>query len=272
VQAVAKKDSDRDGFSNETELLKGTDPGDAASTPSTPIAPNRTYSAAELSALSPVVSKGVFLNTSHNKQGDFYNEYRGNAVYELLQAIGISENAESVDFISLDGFEGSFILNELKREWPQGAPVTKLGKDAAGPCGWVNYNIAGLDEKKPLPAMRIMLAFEENGKKIEPGKIDPETGRIHGTGPLRLVVPQFKISPPDLPKFEEKFCRDKFAKEFQFNEDYDHNGGRSSFSIIAIRVNPLPKGTRDYDWGKARNELVDGEKLVVFGALTKRAK
>lgn len=272
VQSIAKRDSDRDGFSNEAELLKGTDPGDATSTPSTPIATNRTFTAAELKALSPVVRKAVFLNTSRNKQGDFYNEYRGNAVYELLQAMGISENAESVDFISMDGFEGSFILGEPKSEWPQAAPVMKLGKDTAGPCGWVNYNVAGLDEKKPLPAMNIMLAFEENGKKIDAGKLDPGTGRIHGTGPLRLVVPQFKSSPPDLPEFVEKSCREKFAKEYQFSENYDHNGGRSSFSIIAIRVNPLPKGTRDYDWGKVRNELATGEKLVVFGALTRRAK
>ena len=169
VQSIAKRDSDRDGFSNEAELLKGTDPGDATSTPSTPIATNRTFTAAELKALSPVVRKAVFLNTSRNKQGDFYNEYRGNAVYELLQAMGISENAESVDFISMDGFEGSFILGELKSEWPQAAPAMKLGKDTAGPCGWVNYNVAGLDEKKPLPAMKIMLAFEENGKKIDAG-------------------------------------------------------------------------------------------------------
>jgi hypothetical protein len=55
-------------------------------------------------------------------------------------------------------------------------------------------------------------------------------------------------------------------KEYRFNEDYDHNGGRSSFSIIAVRINPLPKGTRDFDWQKIRESLISEEKIVFFGA------
>jgi hypothetical protein len=267
IKALAGKDSDGDGFLNEAEFLKGTNPGESGSNPSAAIAPNRTLTAAELRTLSPVTNETVFLNTSHNKQGDFYNQYRGNRVYELLQAEGISENAESVDFISLDGFEGSFTLSELKKAWPQAAPVMGFDKKTLGQCGWVNNNVPGLDGKKALPAVSIMLAFEENGKKIEAGRLDPGTGRIIGTGPLRLVVPQFEISPPDLPKYAEQACRDKVAKEYLFSEDYDHNGGRSSFSIVAIRINPLPKGTRDFEWEKVRDQLVAGEKIVIFGAL-----
>jgi hypothetical protein len=94
-----------------------------------------------------------------------------------------------------------------------------------------------------------------------------ETGRITGTGPLRLIVPQFQISPPDLPKFVDPKCRDTVAKQYLFNEEYDHNGGRSSFSIIAVRVNPLPGGTRDFGWEELRDRLVTEEKIVFFGAL-----
>jgi hypothetical protein len=36
---------------------------------------------------------------------------------------------------------------------------------------------------------------------------------------------------------------------------------------MAIRVKPLPKGTRDFEWEKVRGEFVAGEKLVIFGAL-----
>jgi hypothetical protein len=269
INAIAQKDSDGDGFLNDVELLKGTNPGVHGSNPSAPIAPSRIYTAAELRSLSPAVHETVFLNTAHNKLGDSYNEYRGNNVNELLQAVGISNNVESIDFISLDGFENSFTLSELNKEWPQGAPVMRLDKKIIGQCGWVNYNTGSLDEKKPLHSAKILLAFEENGKKIEPGKIDPETGRIRGTGPLRLVVPQFQISPPDIPKFDES-CRNKIAKEYQFNENYDHNGGRSSFSIIVIRINPLPKGTRDFDWQKIRDELAKDERIVFFGALSKK--
>jgi hypothetical protein len=267
VKTLAAKDSDGDGFSNDSEFVKGTNPGEPASNPSAPIAPFRVYTSSAIRKLSPIVGATVFLNTSHNKAGDYYNQYRGNGVYEMLKAAGISDDAESVDFISLDGFEGAFSIEELKTSWPQAAPVLGLGKTEANPCGWVNYNAPGLDAKKALPSIRIMLAFEENGQKIETARMDSETGKIKGTGPLRLVVPQYHISPPDLPQYAEKSCQDNAAPEHRFNAAYDHNGGRSSFSIIAIRVNPLPKGTRDFEWEKVRDQFVAGEKLAIFGAL-----
>jgi hypothetical protein len=104
-------------------------------------------------------------------------------------------------------------------------------------------------------------------QQIEAGKLDQKSGKIIGTGPLRLVVPQFQISPPDLPHFIEQLCQDKTAKEYQFNDNYDHNGGKSSFSIIAVRVKPLPKGTRDFEWEKLRDQFIAEEKIVIFGAL-----
>jgi hypothetical protein len=267
IKALAAKDSDGDGFTNEVEFLQGTNPGETGSNPAAGIAPHKILTSLEMGEMSPAVSQTIFLNTSHNKAGDFYNVYRGYRVHEMLRAAGIADNAETVDFISLDGFEGTFTINELKRSWPQAAPVLGLGKKEYGPCGWVNYNAPGLDPKKALPDARIMLAFEENGKKIETARLDPETGKIIGTGPLRLVDPQHRISPPDVPMYAEKSCQDKAAPEHRFNENYDHNGGRSSFAIIAIRVNPLPRGTRDYPWEKIRNQLVAEDKLVIFGAL-----
>jgi hypothetical protein len=142
-----------------------------------------------------------------------------------------------------------------------------------GQCGWVNYNASGMETQKSLPSMKVMLAYQENGKKIESGKISAETGRITGTGPLRLIVPQFEISPPDLPRGADGSCEDKVAPKYRFHENYDHNGGRSSFSIIGIRINPLPKGTRDYGWQSIRDQLIADEKIVIFGALkTKNAR
>ncbi|NLV30677.1 MAG: hypothetical protein GXY47_05920 [Acidobacteria bacterium] len=267
LRKIAGGDADGDGVSNEAELLAGTLPGEASSRPGAALAPHRVYSGRELRALSPVVGHTVFLNTSHNRQGDFYNQYRGNSVYALLEAIGLAPGAESVDFISVDGFEGTFTLEELRREWAQARPVPGLDKKALGACGWVNYNAAGLDPGRALPSMKVMLAFEENGRKIEPAHLDPASGRIVGTGPLRLVVPQFVPSPPDLPKNAGAECQKSVAPEYAFNEEYDHNGGRSSFSIIAVRVRPLPEGTRDFEWEKERDALLAGEKIVFFGAL-----
>jgi hypothetical protein len=267
VKALAFKDSDGDGFNNETEFAKGTNPGEPASNPSAAIAPFKIYDSADIQKLSPVVNATVFLNTSHNKAGDFYNQYQGNKAYDILQAAGISDNATGVDFISMDGFEGAFSMEELKKSWPQSSPVMGLSKKEMGECGWVNYNAPGLDANAPLAGISIMLAFEENGKRIDAARLDPETGKINGTGPIRLIVPQYRISPPDLPQFGDKSCIDKVAPEFRFNENYDHNGGRSSFSIVAIRVHPLPKDTRDFEWEKVRDQFVAEGKLVVFGAL-----
>jgi hypothetical protein len=267
VKALALRDSDKDGSSNEAEFKAGTNPGGAESNPSTPIAPLRIYTSAELKNLSPVVNATVFLNTSHNKAGDFYNQYRGNEIYAILKAAGLSDDATSVDFISFDGFEGGFTIEDLKKSWRQPPPVMGLGKKDIGACGWVNYNAPGLDAKVALPDLKTMLAFEENGKKIETARLDPETGKINGTGPLRLISPQYQISPPDLPEFADKACADNAAPEHRFNANYDHNGGRSSFAILAIRVNPLPKGTRDFEWEKVRDQFVAEGKLAIFGAL-----
>ena len=267
VKALANKDADGDGFSNEAEFLKGTNPGAPESNPSARISPNRTYTAAEIRTMSPAVSETVFVNTTKSRSGDSYNEYRGNKVYEVLQAVGIADAADSVDFISLDGYERTHTIEELQKAWPQGAPVMGLGKAEIGSCGWVNYNASGLDANRMLPAVNILLAFEENHKQLETARLDPETGRILGAGPLRLVVPQFRMAPPDLGQHADPSCLNKVAEQYRFHEDYDHNGGKCSSAIIAVRVNPLPKGTRDFEWETVREQFISSAKVVFFGAL-----
>jgi hypothetical protein len=267
VQALANRDPDGDGFSNEAEFLRGTNPGAPESNPSARIAPFRVYTVAEMRSMSPVVRETVFVNTTKSRSGDSYSEYRGNRVYEVLQAAGIAESADSVDFISLDGYERTHTIEELKKQWPQGAPVMGLGNRELGPCGWVNYLASGLDANTPLAAAAILFAFEENGRKLDTAGMDPQTGRIVGAGPLRLIVPQSRISPPDLGQRADPSCASRIAEAYRFHEDYDHNGGKCSSAIIAVRVHPLPKGTRDYAWETVREQFISGEKIVLFGAL-----
>jgi hypothetical protein len=267
AKSLANQDSDGDGFANEAEFIKGTNPGSAESNPAARIAPYKVHTASEIRDLSPVVSETVFVNTTKSKSGDSYNEYRGNKVYELLQIIGIADGAASIDFISLDGYERTHTLDELKKAWPQGAPVMGLGKEAIGTCGWVNYNASGLDASKVLPAANILFAFEENRTMLEMAKFDTETGRVTGAGPLRLIVPQSRISPPDLGQRADPSCLNRVAEPYRFHEDYDHNGGKCSFAIIAVRVNPLPKGTRDFEWETVREQFIASQKVVFFGAL-----
>jgi hypothetical protein len=228
------------------------------------------YTAAEIWTLSPVARETVFVNTTKSRSGDAYNEYRGNRVWQVLQAVGIADAADSVDFISLDGYEKTLTLEELKKAWPQGTPVMGLGEADIGPCGWVGYHAPGLDANRTLPAAGILFAFEENGKKLETAALDPQTGRIIGQGPLRLIVPQFRISPPDLGQRADPSCLSKVGAPYRFHEDYDHNGGKCSSALIAIRVHPLPKGTRDFAWETVREQLIAGERIVIFGALKPR--
>jgi hypothetical protein len=267
VRALAAEDSDRDGFSNEAEFKSGTSPGDAASNPKVPLAPSRTYAVSALKNLSPVVEQTIFLNSTKSRSGDTYNDYRGNIVWEILQAVGVLDTAESVDLLSADGYERTFTVDELKKAWPQGRPVTGLGRQELGDCGWVSYNARALDGAKDLPSARVMLAFEQNGQPLAPAKLDPETGRIAGAGPLRAVVPQFQISPPDLPQHADASCAPKVAPAYRFHEDDDHNAGKSSSAVVAVRVKPLPTGTRDVDWQTPATRYLANGEIVFFGGL-----
>ena len=95
---------------------------------------------------------------------------------------------------------------------------------------------------------------------------------MSGQGPLRLIVPQFAVSPPDQPQTAEPSCAGKVALQYRFHENYEHNGGKCVSAVIAVRVKPLPKGSRDFGWEAVRDELLSGDKVVFFGALKTQGK
>ena len=267
VRRLAAKDSDGDGVANEAELTRGTNPGDAASRPSLAVAPSKSLTVAAIKALTPVLDLPVFINTTENRKGDSYNDYRGNSLWATLQAVGVAGNAIAVDMLSADGYEYTFTIEELKKSWPQGIPAMRLGQQDLGSCGWVNYGSSRLEAGKPLPNVPVMLVFEENGKTLQKARLDATTGRLVGPGPIRVITPQFAVSPPDLPSPLDPTCREKVAPEYRFHAEYEHNGGRSSHGIVAVRILPLPKGTRDIDWQSAAARWLDSEEIVFFGAL-----
>jgi hypothetical protein len=270
VRAIAAKDADADGFTNEAELKAGTDPGNALSNPSVPQAPSRAYAVTALQALAPVRDVPVFVNTTKSRSGDSYSDYRGSSLWDILQAVGVTETVTAVDVLAADGYEHTFTIDELKKTWPQGPPVMGLGKADLGECGWVTYGSRRLEADKPLPGAPVMLAYEENGKALEPARFDPATGRLEGKGPARVIVPQFAVSPPDLPQFAAATCPEKVPVPYRFNDGYDHNGGASAYAIVAVRVKPLPKGTRDIDWQSAALRSLAEKQIVFFGALKGR--
>ena len=50
----------------------------------------------------------------------------------------------------------------------------------------------------------------------------------------------------------------------------EHNAGFSARTVTAIRVDPLPAGTTDFNWYEGGWNLVDRAKLVIYGAINPR--
>ena len=269
IKALDGQDPDSDGVPSGTELRQGTNPGDAASHPGLPLAPHRAFTLQEIRSLSPVVSARIFLNSEKSRGGDTYHHYRGNRLSQVLDAVGLAPGAQSVDVIAIDGYETTLTLDELRRSWPQPRVAGGLDRSNLGECGWVSYGPGPEGGAAGLPAAPVLLAFEENGVMLEPARLDPASGRITGKGSLRVVVPQFEPGPPDLPLTADAACAARVAPEHRYNAAYDHNAGRSVGAVAALRVNPLPRGTRDVNW---RALSGGGERVVVFGALQDRVR
>jgi len=226
------------------------------------------FRAAEIQGLSPVVRTRVFLNSTKSRTGDTYFEYRGNRLDQVLDAVGLAPGAESVDLISIDGYEVTLTLDEIRRRWPQAPIVPGLDPARLGACGWVAYGSRDADGAAAMPDAHVLLAFEENGTAFEAASIDPASGRITGKGPLRAIIPQVQPGLPDLPLTADAGCLDKVRPEHRFSDAYDHNAGKSVSAVAAIRVNPLPAGTRDVDW-RAGQGPADARSVVFFGAVTR---
>jgi hypothetical protein len=269
--AIAKLDSDGDGATNAKELEAHTNPGDAASMPGKAAAPSVILSYDELIRKKVrIYDEDLFMNVTKSKDGDSYSKMRGFKLLDVLQAAGIAKSATSVDVISLDGFIATFSIDQLRRSYPQPAPVLGLGKDTLGDCGWVRYEIDNLKEGVPLPPADILLSFEENGRAYQPAQIN-EQQRLVGSGPFRIVAPQM-LQPgvPDMSSKATEACIQKVPENYRYHRDYEKNSDYCVKAVVAIRVNPLPSGAIDIDWPQLAGKAINGKSIVIFGALKKR--
>jgi hypothetical protein len=248
-----------------------TNPGDPQSVP------GKKPSAHVVLSYDDLMKKGVavadqamFVNVNRGggSGGDRYTDIRGFPLIEVLNAAGISEDAESVDVLTIDGFSTTFSMDQLRRTYPQSAPVFGLDKETLGECGWVRYEAKNLKEGVPLPNARILLSFEEGGRSYEPARINSETGRLNGAGPFRIAAPQLRNpGVPDLAVNAPEECAGKIPEKHRYNRDYEKNGDYNVMAVVAIRVNPLPPGEIDIDWPQYVKNAIDDKTVVVFGAL-----
>ncbi|MBN1567454.1 MAG: hypothetical protein JXA73_06380 [Acidobacteria bacterium] len=270
--AIAKLDSDRDGWSNAAELDAKTNPGDPLSTPDKKLAPHIVISYDDLVAKKiPILEQAIFVNVTKSKDGDSYSDLKGFKLIDVLEAAGMNREATSVDVISLDGFSTTFSINQLRRKYRQAPPEFGLGADTLGECGWVRYGARNLKAGVPLPDANVLLTFAVNRKEYPPASINDQQ-RLQGSGPFRIVAPQMKNpGMPDNSSRATEACIAKVPEKYRYNSDFEKNSDYCVKAVVALRVNPLPTGTIDIHWPQYAGKAIEGKNIVIFGAL-KQAK
>lgn len=269
LRSIEDKDSDSDSHTNADELNSLRYPGDPASKPGQPTLPIHTFNREELERL-PLHGQFLLLN-SHKQQYDLYATYRGVRLKDLLAASGADlSSATSVTCIAPDGFATDFPLDVIQTPYPPGTYHAGLGPDDFddGNQGVVNYPApdampAGLADSEGIPGEYwLLVAFDRDGARMEPSRLDPATGRLEGEGAYRLIAPQ---SVPGAPDRGSKYSPSSFDDGYDYDDSNDHNAGLCVRGLVAIRVNPIPQGYEEFDWKNGGWSLVEREEIIVYG-------
>lgn len=107
VTGIDGLDSDGDGYLNSTELAQGAFPGDADDHPGLIPAPYRIYTLDQLEALG---SHTQFMLMNTSRSGDFYAQYTGVPLKNLLDDAGILASATGIWVYAPDGWGQSHPL------------------------------------------------------------------------------------------------------------------------------------------------------------------
>lgn len=266
MDKIKNQDSDKDGSTNDAEIKDLRYPGSDKSKPGQPTTALRAVSLDQLKAM-PSSSQFLLANTS-KQQFDDYATYKGVTIKDLLASMGISiSGATGVSVIAPDGFVKSLKIDQVDKVFPQplffsGLDVKTLGAE----CGFVNYpeNMPdGLTDGAPISGEHwLMIAYERDGKSMDPCYLDKVTLKINGEGPLRLVVPQSKAGSPDRGQsFSPSNCNDGY----DYDQNKDHNAGSMVRGVIAIRIEPLPTGVEEFDYKNGGWAYIDSKQLIIYG-------
>ena len=274
ISAIAELDSDGDGYTNKSEIEAGTYPGNAEDNPSQKTAPFKVYTRQQLDSL-PQHTQFMLMNTS--KSGDFYAQYSGVTVENLLLDAGIMGTATGITVFAPDGWAQYHPLEY--DETPEMYPVfwtypeavyqyTEQADAGISPdTGWCDYSAsscAGRTAGESISVkngLKMILAGKREGNNLNTGYLT-EDNKLDGEGPYRVVVPQKSPNPPD--QASNSANQDVI---WPYNEDWDHNAGSCTRSVTMIRVEPLPEGTTDIDLLEAGWNYIDQEKIIVYGAI-----
>lgn len=281
VQTIASQDSDGDGYANSAEIAANTYPGNSNDHPGLTVAPYRIYTRAQLEAMT---SHTQFLMMNTSRSGDFYAEYTGVPMKDLLDDAGILATATGIKVYAPDGwgqshpleYDASLDMYHVYGNAPGAAyqypPATYYYDPDANvnlnpDYGWCDYSapsctgrVSG-EQIYVQNGLKAILAYKREGVYLDSGVLDDEN-KLEGEGPFRVVVPQKYVGPPD-----QSSNSDIQDVIWPYDYDLDHNGGSCSRSATIIRVEPLPEGTTDIDILEAGWNYVDQDKIIVYGAI-----
>ena len=277
LSAIEGIDSDGDGYSNVDEIAAIRFPGNPDDDPSKVPAPYRVYTRDDLEWL-PQHTQFMLMNT--HKSGDFYAEYGGVIMADLLEDAGILAAAEGIEVFAPDGWSQYHPLDPDEEGlfyYVYGAyPDARFYYDGEADVavnteeGWCDYgapSCAGRnhgDEIVVANGLQMLLAITREGDYLSDGELN-EDNKLDGEGPFRVVPPQLVPGPPDQ---SSKLPEPEYLWPFDNDEEYTgHNAGFATRSATIIKVNPLPEGTTDIDTAEAAWNYVDEKKIVLYGAI-----
>jgi len=266
LENIKSKDSDSDGYSNDDEIKELRYPGSNLSKPGQQLAPQKVFSLDDIKAMSSH-SQFMLSNTS-KQQFDDYATYKGVTISSLLSSLGINTSgATGVSVIAPDGFVKTLKIDQVDKVFPQplfysGLDVKTLGAE----CGFVQYPEslpAGLTHGSPIDGEHLlMIAYERDGKLMDPCYLDSVELKLNGEGPFRLVVPQSTVGSPDRgEKYSPSGCND----EYDYDKNKDHNAGSMVRGVVAIRIDPMPAGVEEFDYKNGGWAYIDAKQLLIYG-------
>ncbi len=276
LAAIEGLDSDGDGYTNAVEIAAIRYPGNDADDPSKVPAPSKVYTKAQLEAMTQHI-QFMLMNTS--RSGDFYAQYTGVPVEDLLKDAGMLASATGITIFAPDGWSNFHPLEQdtdpelyhVNGTYPQALYYYDTQADTAlnPSSGWCDYrapSCAGRSHNDLIvnsDGLKMILAFKREGVDLDTGVLGKDN-KLVGEGPFRLVPPQKVSCPPDQ---ASNAAEQDVIWPYDFN--WDHSAGAATRTATIIRVEPLPEGTTDIDILEAGWKYVDEGKIVVYGAIEK---